>query len=247
MVMASDRYQPWDIEAENLKETCDDLATNLLERKRLLSRGLNTSDIDRQISTALSNIKTGITSLESELSAAESKCAVPTSELKKWEQTILALSKQYDRLEFLAKTDDRSTDTRAQLLSARQPHSSATPSSTILSSPLTVDEGLPLGSLNNHEVLQLQERVIQEQDSHLDELAETIGRQRQIGLLISDELDLHADLLEEVDEAVDRTRSRLGVAGRRLNAVTKDAKTCGVTSIFILFIVLVIVIVLARK
>ncbi|TPX46590.1 hypothetical protein SeLEV6574_g03156 [Synchytrium endobioticum] len=197
MVMASDRYQPWDIEAENLKETCDDLATNLLERKRLLSRGLNTSDIDRQISTALSNIKTGITSLESELSAAESKCAVPTSELKKWEQTILALSKQYDRLEFLAKTDDRSTDTRAQLLSARQPHSSATPSSTILSSPLTVDEGLPLGSLNNHEVLQLQERVIQEQDSHLDELAETIGRQRQIGLLISDELDLHADLLEE--------------------------------------------------
>ena len=65
--------------------------------------------------------------------------------------------------------------------------------------------------------------------------------------MISDELDLHADLLEEVDEAVDRTQSRLGVAGRKLKAVTKDTKTWGIGVICILLIILVIIIAVARK
>ena len=78
-----------------LKSACDDLATSqscegrakclcmwfwyeslsldLLERRRLSSRGLNTSDIERQISAALARIKEGIASQESQLSTAESK------------------------------------------------------------------------------------------------------------------------------------------------------------------------------
>lgn len=41
--------------------------------------------------------------------------------------------------------------------------------------------------------------------------------------MINDELDLHVDLLEETEERVDRTSSRLRGAGRRLERVLEDS------------------------
>ena len=56
--------------------------------------------------------------------------------------------------------------------------------------------------LNENELLQLQNRIIDDQDSRLDQLSETIQRQKNLGILIGNELDLHVDLLEETENAV---------------------------------------------
>ncbi|TPX34177.1 hypothetical protein SmJEL517_g03157 [Synchytrium microbalum] len=241
--MAEEDLQEWEKEAEHLQSTADELTTHILERKRLKSRGLDISGIERQIATSQSTLKDGIASLEQQLSTAESRGGIPSADLKRWENMILALSKQYDRVEFLAKADDSNPDARAQLF-AKQP-APAQPSAA--STHLLEDDGTPLESLNNQEFLQLQDRIMQEQDNHLDELAVSIGRHKHIGLMISEELDLHADLLEETEVAVDTTRSRLGAAGRRLTTITKNTNSRGITAICILFVILIIIIVIARR
>lgn len=63
-----------------------------------------------------------------------------------------------------------------------------------------------------------------EQDVRLDQLAHSIGRQRDISLQINDELDVHHGLLEEMDEELDRTGNRLSQARRKLDRVAKGAK-----------------------
>lgn len=58
----------------------------------------------------------------------------------------------------------------------------------------------------------------------LDELASSIGRQRDLSLQINEEVDVHHGLLEEMDEELDQTGTRLGQARRRLDRVAKGAK-----------------------
>jgi hypothetical protein len=62
-----------------------------------------------------------------------------------------------------------------------------------------------------------------EQDRQLDELSRVIGRQKEIGLTISDELDYQVDLLQQTEERIDDTDQRLARARRRLDQVLKKA------------------------
>ena len=73
-------------------------------------------------------------------------------------------------------------------------------------------------------MLQTQRQLMDEQDVRLDELAHSIGRQRDLSLQINDELEVHHGLLEAMDEEVDRTSSRLSQARRKLDRVARGAK-----------------------
>lgn len=63
-----------------------------------------------------------------------------------------------------------------------------------------------------------------DQDRNLDMLSDAVGRQRELGLLIGDELESHVQLIEETDEMVDRTDTRLRNAQKRLNYVGRRVK-----------------------
>lgn len=73
-------------------------------------------------------------------------------------------------------------------------------------------------------MLQTQRQMMDEQDVHLDQLAHSIGRQRDLSLQINDELDVHHGLLQGMDEELDRTNDRLSQARRKLDRVAKGAK-----------------------
>ena len=75
-----------------------------------------------------------------------------------------------------------------------------------------------------HEVLHTQRQMMVEQDVRLDELAQSIGRQRDLSLQINEELDVHHGLLEEMDEELDHTGNRLSQARRKLDRVARGAK-----------------------
>lgn len=81
--------------------------------------------------------------------------------------------------------------------------------------------------LDNTQVLQLHRRIMDEQDDSLDRLSESISRQRELSIQIGDELDSHVQLLDEVDDLVDRHQTRLDGAGQRLKSVAKQAKEHG--------------------
>lgn len=77
---------------------------------------------------------------------------------------------------------------------------------------------------SSHELLQSQRHMMDEQDMRLDQLAHSIGRQRDLSVQINDELDVHHGLLEEMDEDLDRTGNRMSQARRSLERVAKAAK-----------------------
>lgn len=81
--------------------------------------------------------------------------------------------------------------------------------------------------LDNHQVLQLHRRVMDEQDQSLDRLSESIRNQRELSIQIGDELESHVQLLDDVDDSVDRHQERLNGAKRRLGSVAKTAKDHG--------------------
>lgn len=89
--------------------------------------------------------------------------------------------------------------------------------------------------------------MLQEQDEQLDRLGVSIGRQRELSIQIGDELDEQAELLDDVDEGVERHQTQLGRAKDRLGKVARKAKdNLSMTIILILIVVLVLLIVLLK-
>ena len=66
-----------------------------------------------------------------------------------------------------------------------------------------------------------------DQDERLNLLSSSIGRQNHLSVQIGDELDVHSELLEDTDAAMDRTQQRLNRAKKRLDRVASDAKQHG--------------------
>lgn len=77
------------------------------------------------------------------------------------------------------------------------------------------------------EIITLQQQQMVSQDNQLDALSASIGRQHHLSLQMNEELETHAELLEDFDQAVDSTTARLGRASRKLDTVTKSLKEHG--------------------
>ncbi|CAJ0840715.1 5143_t:CDS:2 [Entrophospora sp. SA101] len=83
---------------------------------------------------------------------------------------------------------------------------------------------LDADDLENSQVLQLQQRIIEDQDEDLDRLGAAIGRQREIGLMIGEELEYHVSLLEETDVHIDSVDGKLNNAKKSLSKISKKVK-----------------------
>ncbi|OCF38999.1 syntaxin 8 [Kwoniella heveanensis CBS 569] len=102
-----------------------------------------------------------------------------------------------------------------------------------------------IGAPSPHEMLSGQQAMMDDQDERLNLLSHSIGRQNHLSIQIGSELDLHHQLLEDTDAAMDRTAASLGRARRRLDRVAEDAKQHGstITIVLLIFILLVLIIV----
>ncbi|KAJ3112753.1 2-hexaprenyl-6-methoxy-1,4-benzoquinone methyltransferase [Phlyctochytrium bullatum] len=75
-------------------------------------------------------------------------------------------------------------------------------------------------NLDNNGLLQLQKTTMVEQDESLEVLSKIVKRQHQIGLAIGQELDLQNQMLEELDQNVDKVSENLKHSSRKLDYVT---------------------------
>jgi syntaxin 8 len=85
----------------------------------------------------------------------------------------------------------------------------------------------PSDDFTSSGILSHQQQIMLDQDDSLDRLSDSIGRQRELSIQIGDELDSQGELLDDVDGMVDRSRSRLDGARRRLDRFSKKAKDNG--------------------
>ena len=74
------------------------------------------------------------------------------------------------------------------------------------------------------DMLQEQRQLMDQQDLHLDNLSQSINRQRDLSLQINDELDVHTGLLQGLDEELGSTDSRMSRARQSLDRVARGAK-----------------------
>ncbi|KAF3912298.1 Syntaxin-61 [Arthrobotrys entomopaga] len=101
--------------------------------------------------------------------------------------------------------------------------------------------------LSNQQVMTVHRQIMEEQDDTLDRLSESIGRQRELSIQIGDELDSQGELLDDLDDGVDRAQRRLTGARKRLDTFARKAKDNGsMITIAILIIVLVLLIALLK-
>lgn len=70
--------------------------------------------------------------------------------------------------------------------------------------------------LDNEGVLQLQRQELEQQDVDINQLAAVIRRQRELGIKISEELDQQKDIMDLMDEDVDRVQGKVKVGNDRL-------------------------------
>ncbi|KAL7418460.1 hypothetical protein Q5752_006918 [Cryptotrichosporon argae] len=101
--------------------------------------------------------------------------------------------------------------------------------------------------LDENGVLAQQQQMMDEQDSRLSLLSHSINRQSHLSVQIGSELDLHHELLEDTDAALDRTAARLQRARGRLDHFAHDARQHGSTITIIVLIVVLLLLIIVFK
>ncbi|KAI9323248.1 hypothetical protein BX666DRAFT_2021993 [Dichotomocladium elegans] len=196
--------------ASRLEVLADNTLSTVYERNRLRDLNLNYDKYEAQIQKTLLQLRDGLKTLDQQLAVQEEATVADT---KPDEDKLIQLQVKVEKLEALMGDPDQA---REILFGNKR-------GKTVRFSQVTPYEVDP-SDLENGQILQLQQRIIDEQDSNLDQLSETIRRQRELGLMIGDELDVHAQLIDETHEMVNRTDDRLQRARKKLNYVGRKVK-----------------------
>lgn len=81
-----------------------------------------------------------------------------------------------------------------------------------------------IAGLDNSGVVGLQRQIMREQDEGLEKLEETVLSTKHIALAVNEELDLHTRLIDDLDEHVEITDSRLKRVQKNLAVLNKRTK-----------------------
>lgn len=153
--------------------------------------------------------------------------------------SAVALPNSHPHLNFASANTDADTDVdAARHLPSSSQHGANTP---YLDSPLTESSPAAPGTRregqqdfqdrwaghDDAELYQSQHRIFADQDAQLDTLSTSIGRQHHMSLQMNEELHEQSELLDELDEGVDRTGLRLGRASGQLDHVKRGLKDHG--------------------
>ncbi|KAK1304514.1 Syntaxin-52 [Acorus calamus] len=111
----------------------------------------------------------------------------------------------------------------------------------------SADDVNRLAGLDNQGLVSLQRQTIKEQDQGLEKLEETVLSTKHIALTINEELDLHTRLIDDMDQHVESTDSRLQRVQKKLAILNKRMKggcTCMSLLLSLIGIVILIVVIL---
>ena len=98
--------------------------------------------------------------------------------------------------------------------------------------------------LDDHQ--QQQQRMLQNQDVDLEDISVSIQRIGEVGLTIGEELATQGKMLEDLEQDVEGTNSRLAAVQRKMNQVFKKAWTKGqMIIIAVLTVILIILFLIA--
>lgn len=74
--------------------------------------------------------------------------------------------------------------------------------------------------MDNQELLQMQKQDFKQQDEQLEELSKALQRQKELGVAINEELSIQNEILDELDQQVESSTSKLHYAQKRVGKFT---------------------------
>lgn len=227
-----------------LKLLADQLKISILERNRLIALNIEpTADDEEELEHSLQTLLQGIKSLDGNGTEYRSDAL---------QDEIAFLRKEYRELHTLFKNEEFTFEGQSvglDITDRNMPYrddpdtamDSLLPERSRKSVRFT--DTLVNSDVSNSDLLQLQSQVMRDQDSSLDVLSASIGRQRELSMQIGDELDEHGELIDDMTDNVDRSSRRLDQAKQKLTNFSRKAKgNSHLLTIVVLIIVLVLLI-----
>jgi len=228
----------------------DHLKLSLLERQRAVALNLEPHKQDAHISRSLSNLQEGVDQLTNqevdlgqaddssselarlraqyhELYAQYHGSAPPSSEVRQPNNPALA--------DDFAAAQSRPTQSRRNKSVRFRDNPDAEEVDPVAEANRTAlfseqgryrdePEGPEQTGMDNQQIHEHHKQVLRDQDDQLDTLAQSVGRQRILGIQMGNEFDEQAELLEDVERGVDRHSSTLDRAKKRLHNVARKSK-----------------------
>ncbi|KAF8248560.1 hypothetical protein K440DRAFT_547429 [Wilcoxina mikolae CBS 423.85] len=253
--------------AERLHLLHEHIRLSLLERKHVLESDAEPNNRTvHDISQSLDTLHQGIEQLEREQSRLETEGELSFETLRERQDELSRLRLKTSDLQtqFSTETAPNPADTGELLINLGQRTGNSLHESTareaLIRSPQSPgslqksnktvrfrDSLEDAEEIENHRVLRLHQRVMEQQDDSLDRLSTSIRNQRELSIQIGDELEDHVRLLVDVDYLVDRHQTRLDGARRKLNRVAQSTKENGSLVIIIILIIILLLLVVILK
>eukprot|EP00850_Spirogloea_muscicola_P000081 SM000001S04483 [mRNA] locus=s1:412256:413897:- [translate_table: standard] len=106
--------------------------------------------------------------------------------------------------------------------------------------PIIVLETDQTAELENSGIIHLQKRIMKDQDEELVGLESTVASTKHIALAVNEELDLHSQLLDDLDRDVESTNARVAVAQRKLAVISKrSSRSCTFATMCLLLLAII--------
>ncbi|XP_006646793.1 syntaxin-52-like isoform X2 [Oryza brachyantha] len=197
---------PWVREYGEASRLADDVTSMIAERGSLPQSGpeimRHTSGIRRKITI----LGTRLDSLEALLSRVPPK-SITDKELHKRQDMLSNLK---SRAKQMATSFNMSNFANREDLLGQ--------------SKKSADDMSRVAGLDNQGIVTLQRQVMKEQDEGLEKLEETVLSTKHIALAVNEELTLHTRLIDDLDDHVDVTNSRLQRVQKTLAILNKRTK-----------------------
>ena len=223
----------WLADFERVERSVDDAFACLYERDAAQREGraADATELTATVRKRAAELRSELDALGASLELS----SVTEREKIRREDLVAGLYGRCDELAGLSSAD-------AEYVSSSPPASTnffqPEPDSHSGETPATVD-------LDNAGILQLQRNMMMRQDDELDELSRVVSSTKHIGLAVNEELDLHARLLDDIEDEVTRTGSRLKQAHQMALRVYKKTSNCRLAMVSILCLTVLILLVFA--
>jgi len=101
--------------------------------------------------------------------------------------------------------------------------------------------------MSETELVDAQKKKMQDQDTALDSLGNTVTSIKHIALAIGDEADEQNELLQEIDGMTDKTNVRVRNTGRRVTRIDKQSSARVAWAIIIILLISLVVLLILTK
>lgn len=210
---------PWLLEYESCEKLSRDIMEQLTARQRLPRTTEKFTQISAHIRLRLKQYTNEVKQLTQKLNVGTETDILTSAEAERRSRQIELLKSKGYQMEklFNEQLTQKQMEERTSLMG---------PSSSFR------DEDIEKQSVD--EIRRGQKRIIEEQDEGLDNLHKIISRQKDIAHTISNEVDFHHEILDDLGEHMDRTGIRVQKETQHINIVERKDNTC----IYWVFIIL---------